>query len=254
MALTVRLFWLWRLFGTALSFLLFGLGGILTPLLVAPVLLLLPGGMKVRQKRARLVVHWLFRLFINIMRGLGIVRWKVDGLERLQRPGQLIVANHPTLLDVVFLVAFIPDATCLVKSRLLGNPVMRGFITITGYITNDNGASLIKFAGQALQAGSSVVVFPEGTRTQMGGGVRLQRGSANIAVRCQVDVTPVIIHCCPPTLSKEHRWYHIPDRPFVMSFRVLDNIRVTRFEESSKSLSSRKLTRYLEALFTKEAQ
>ena len=243
---------LWRRFATVLSFALFGLGGVLVPLVAVPVLYLLPGDRHTRERRARRLVHWLFKFFIHFMRCLGLLNWRVSGLDKLQRPGTLILANHPTLLDVVFLIAFVPDANCIVKSRLTSNPAMRGIIAITGYLPNDSGPQLIDSARHALHSGSAVIIFPEGTRTRPGHEMVFQRGAANIATRCGVDITPVVIDCSPPTLSKEHMWYHIPPEPFTMSFDVKDDIAIAPYISDPASLSARQLTRDVELLFTIE--
>ncbi len=243
----------WRLIATATAFTLFGVGGVIVPLLALPVFYLLPGGMSKRQLRARQLVHWTFRVYIHIMRLLGILTWEIDHLDRLQRPGILVLANHPTLLDVVFLVAFIPHADCIVKSRLMMNPAMRGFVTLTGYITNDSAETLMVSAKQSLQRGSALIVFPEGTRTHPGQDLWFQRGAANIIVRAGVAPTPVIIQCEPATLSKQHKWYHIPkERKFHLSFKVLDDLEMDRFVALSPSLGARHLTRYLEGFFSEK--
>lgn len=242
----------WRLFATALCFTVFGLGGILAPLIATPILHLLPGDAQTRQRRARYLVHWLFRCFIYLMRGLGVMTWQTKGLEKLRREGLLVLANHPTLIDVVFLVAFIPNANCIVKSRLLNNPAMRGLISLAGYITNDRSDELLAQAERSFAAGDVLVIFPEGTRTRADAPIQLHRGGANVAIRCQVPVTPVVIRCSPPTLSKEHKWYHIPKRPFLMSFEVKDDIAINPFLDCPASLGSRRLTNHLEQFFTEE--
>jgi len=243
------MFWLWRLFATALSFMVFGLGGVMIPLLAMPILYLMPGDKATRERRSRLLVHLLFKSFIHLIRFLRLMRWETQGSEKLQRPGTLILANHPTLIDIVFLVAFIPNASCIVKGRLMSNPVMRGFISLTGYITNDRGPGLIIDAHQTLQSGSCLVIFPEGTRTSQGGPTNLHRGAANIAVRCRTNITPVLIRCQPSTLSKKQPWYHIPPKPFVLSFDVMDDIPIAPYLEDTSSRSARGLTRYLEQFF-----
>jgi 1-acyl-sn-glycerol-3-phosphate acyltransferase len=248
-----KAFWLWRLFATGLAFTLFGVGGLLAPFFVVPILYMLPGDQSVRQRNARRAVRGLFTSFIYFVRCVGILRWQIDDIEKLQQPGQLILANHPSLLDVVFLGAFVPDATCVVKSGLRSNPAMRGIIKMTGYITNDNGEHLINASQQALETGSSILIFPEGTRSTKGQDLRLQRGAANIALRCQKNITPVIISCTPPTLSKEHKWYNVPDRPFLMTFSVREDISLLLFNDDRNTLASRKLTHYLESYFTRES-
>lgn len=246
--------YIWRLIATALCFTVFGIGGVLAPMVATPVLRLLPGDARTRQCRARLLIHWLFRGFVHLMRALGVMSWHTEGLDKLRREGLLVLANHPTLIDVVFLVAFIPNANCLVKSRLLNNPAMRGLISLAGYITNDQGETLLTQAERSFNNGDVLVIFPEGTRTRAGTAMSFQRGAANIALRCRVAVTPVVIHCSPPTLSKEHKWYHIPERPFRMSFEVKEDIAVTPFLDGPISRGSRRLTRYLEQFFTEEAR
>lgn len=241
----------WRLIATATAFTLFGMGGVIVPLLALPALYLLPGGVSKRQLRARKLVHWTFRVYIHIMRLLGILTWDIDHLDQLQRPGILVIANHPTLLDVVFLVAFIPHADCIVKSRLMMNPVMRGFVTLTGYIINDSAETLMESAKQSLLSGSALIVFPEGTRTQPGQDLSFQRGAANIVLRSGVVPTPVVIQCEPVTLSKQHKWYHIPkERKFHLSFQVLDDVEMDQFMALSPSLGARHLTCYLEDFFS----
>ncbi|MEJ2760944.1 MAG: lysophospholipid acyltransferase family protein [Gammaproteobacteria bacterium] len=252
MQLIRQINYLWRLLATGLCFTVFGLGGVIVPPIATPVLYLTSRSAPTRQRQARKLVHWLFKGFMHMMRALGIMTWRTEGLQKLNREGLLLLANHPTLIDVVCLVMFVPNADCIVKSRLLNNPAMRGFISLAGYITNDRGDILVKAAKQSLSQGSVLVIFPEGTRTRQGEPFKFQRGAANIAVRCQVDVTPVRIDCSPPTLDKERKWYHIPERPFVMSFVVGDDIAIKPFLHCPASLGSRRLTRKLESYFLEE--
>ena len=246
--------WIYRVLATGFAYTVFGVGGVIASILVIPVLYLLPGGKIKRQQRAQYIVHWMFLTFVHFIRFIGLMRWRVEGIEKLQGSGRLLLANHPTLLDIVFLMAFIPNATCIVKSRLRSNLAMSGFIALTGYIANDHGPSLIDSALESLQAGSTLIIFPEGTRTSMHKPINLLRGAANIAVRCKINITPVIIDCEPPTLSKEHKWYNVPSCPFVMSFVFKDDITMAAFSNQPATIESRRLTSYLENYFLKETQ
>lgn len=244
----------WRLAATAIAFTCFGLGGVLIPLLALPILVLLPGGREKRQARARFLVHSMALLFIHFMRAVGILRWRFAGLNKLERDGLLVLANHPTLLDVVFLIALMPNANCIVKSKLVKNPTMRGVVSLSGYIVNDIGESLLDDASESLQVGSSLIIFPEGTRTPPGGKVELQRGAARIALHAQVAPTLVIIRCDPPTLSKQHKWYHIPDRRFVIDIAVQHDLAIDSYLELNPALGARHLTRDLQNYFIGELE
>ena len=243
----------WRFIATAMAFMLFSFGGLIFPLLATPLIWLSSRDPKVRQIRARKLVHLLFRGFIHFLSAMGVLSWRAEDIQRIARPNTVILANHPTLLDVVFLVAFAPNADCIVKGRLMAQPAMKGFVKLTGYITNNHqGAELVSKAQSSLNKGSSLVIFPEGTRTRPGGNLLFQRGAANILVRTNASVALVAINCNPLTLSKQHKWYRIPRDKFHLEFRVLDEFNLQPYRELPATIAARHLTRDLQLIFRKE--
>lgn len=223
----------WRLVSTALSFALFGVGGVLLRVLVFPLLSLLPGDALRRRTRARAVVSRTFRLFVEFMFRTGVLTYEVEGAERLGRPGQMVIANHPSLIDVVVLIAFIRDANCVVKQSLWENPCMRGPIRAAQYISNSGSMDMLDEAAGALQNGETLIIFPEGTRTVPGSSPEFHRGAAAIAVRGASVVTPVVISVTPTTLTKAEPWYSIPSRRFHFRLRVGEDIDPRQFTEQA---------------------
>lgn len=243
----------WRLVATALSFALFGVGGVLLRVLVFPLLSLLPGDTLRRRSRARAVVSWTFRVFVQFMYRTGVLTYEVEGAERLGRPGQMVIANHPSLIDVVVLIAFIRDANCVVKQSLWENPCMRGPIRAAQYISNSGSMDMLDEAAGALQNGETLIVFPEGTRTVPGSNPEFHRGAAAIAVRGASVVTPVVISVTPTTLTKAEPWYSIPSRRFHFRLRVGEDIDPRQFtEQAPLPIASRKLNDHLHQHFMKE--
>lgn len=242
----------WRIVATALSFLAFGVGGLLLGLIVFPLLRLCVRDRVACQRISRRLVQRSFRFHVELMRVLGVLTYDLRGIERLREPGLLVLANHPTLIDVVFLVSLMDNADCIVKSSLARNPFMRGPILACNYIFNDDGAGLIDDCIASLRAGSNLVIFPEGTRTRRDAPMKLQRGAANIAVRGHVDVTPVRIACIPLTLGKGERWYRVPPHRFHYSIEVGDNIPVAAFSDAGQgdALAARRLTDHLTEYFS----
>jgi 1-acyl-sn-glycerol-3-phosphate acyltransferase len=244
----------WRMFATGLSFALFGLGGLLLRALVFPVLSLGLAPAR-RAAAARAVVRLAFRAFVGVMRWLGVLRYEIHGLEKLERGGLLILANHPTLIDTVFLMAFVRNADCIVKAALWKNPFTRGPVLAAGYIRNGGGAELVDACIGSLQAGNNLIVFPEGTRTAQGGAVEFKRGAANIAVRGNRAVTPVVIRCEPPTLRKGEKWWRVPPRQARFRIDVKDDIEVRAFSGGvSEVIAARRLTGHLEHYFMEEGE
>ncbi len=249
-----RLNYVWRLFATGLSFFVFGVGGLIIALTLLPTVWLLRRDPVARRKLGKRCIQVLFRLFIEMMRVLGVLRYRMEGFERLRgRSGLLVVANHPSLIDVIFLVAFIQDADCVVKRALKRNPATFGPITAAGYLINQGADELMRACAESMAAGNNLIIFPEGTRTVPGKPRTLQRGAANIALRAGADITPVLIACEPTTLTKAEKWYQIPPRRFTMTLTVLDDIAVADVVGAAPNLTlaSRQLTDFLTDFFNR---
>jgi len=250
-----RLNYFWRLFATGLSFTVFGAGGFFLWLVFFPLLALIPGTRQQKNRRAQYCVHCNFYFFIELMRRLGIMDYHIDGLDKLNRPGQLIVANHPTLIDIVFLISRLPQACCIVKDSLWHNPFMRGPIVNAGYISNGDSEKMIQACVECLQAGGIVIIFPEGTRSVAGKPYKFQRGAARIALKANTVLTPVTLRCHPPTLSKQDKWYQIPAQKFHLGMSVGNDIVLDDFRNiTPDSVAVRRLTRYLQDYFTQQRE
>ena len=245
----------WRVLATGFSFTVFGLGGLVLAVVVFPLLNLVPSSRKKRTLRARWLIHKSFYLFIQMMVGLGIMAYQIKGLERLNRPGLLILANHPTLIDVVLLISLVKNANCIVKDALFRNPFTWGPIHGAQYISNSNGDALFDECITSLENGSALIIFPEGTRSVSGETLKLQRGAANLAIRGGRDITPVTIRCTPSTLTKGQKWYQIPERPFHITLHIGEDIAIKSVtEQFIPSLAARKLTTQLKNIFTEESK
>ncbi len=243
----------WRLLATGLSFLLFGLGGLTLRLLILPLLGLWPGDRLAQRRRARAAISRAFYLHVQFMLRSGVLTYQVQGAERLGRPGQMIVANHPSLIDVVFLIAHIRDANCIVKQTMWRNPCTRGPVTTAEYISNNGSPDMLEQAANVLREDQTLIVFPEGTRTSPGQAPLFHRGAAAIAVRGARVVTPVFISVQPTTLTKAEPWYRIPDRRIHVLLRVGDDIAVEPFQtDAAMPIASRRLNEHLHRLYLKE--
>ena len=239
----------WRVLRTGAAFVTFGLGAIVVSGLVW---LGARGNGAQREQRAQRIVHRAFALFGWWMARLGLIRARWVGAERLHGPGpRLYVANHPTLIDVVLLLARLPQAYCIVKTAARRNPLMRGIVARAGYLANDEGDALVDACATRLAQGRSVLLFPEGTRSPRGGLRRFQRGAAHIALRSGCPIVPIIITCRPPTLSKGQPWYDVPDRRAQFVLRVGEAIDPARWlaADTTTPVAARRLTAELQTRY-----
>ncbi len=244
----------WRIFATGLCFATFGLGGLVLRVLIFPPLALLVRDRLRRADRARACIRFCFGAFIEMMRVVGVLRYEIVGVEKLDRRGLLVLANHPTLIDVVFLGSLIEHAACIVKAPLKRNPFTRGPVLAASYICNDEPTGVIEDCSECLSDGGNLLVFPEGTRTRADGSIQLRRGAAQIAIRCRRDITPVIISCVPRSLTKTEHWYQVPPRPMHFRIEVKDDLPIAAFvtPDIPDALGARHLTEYLTEYFTEE--
>lgn len=253
--MSARLNYCWRLAATGVCFAVFGIGGLVLSVFVFPVLLPMPR--RKRAQRARRVIQKSFALFMWLMESVGIMRFEVIGGERLRRcRNTLVLANHPTLIDVVALVSLMPTASCVVKRALWKNPFMGGVVRAADYIGNAEPETLIDDCADDLAAGNPLIIFPEGTRSQPGKPLRFLRGASYIALKSGMPVLPVLVACNPTTLTKREKWYHIPHRPFHLRVEVLEPLHVGQWVGATEApaLAARKLTQALEAYFIQELE
>jgi 1-acyl-sn-glycerol-3-phosphate acyltransferase len=247
----------WRVAGTGASFALFGATGAVLGIAVFPVVKWSARDPRDGEFRVQRLVHWTFRLFIRFMAALGLVRVSLRGEDLLRDPrARLLVANHPTLLDVVMLGALLPQLDCVVKKQAWSNPFMRGVVRSAGYIPNDLGDRVLDACAERLRQDRRLLLFPEGTRSPKGGLGPFRRGAAHVALSCRMPLTPVSIRCDPPSLMRGQKWYDVPDGRMLFRIEVGEFIELPPSAERDqpRGLAARELTRSLRDFYEKRLQ
>ncbi|MEE2703864.1 MAG: lysophospholipid acyltransferase family protein [Myxococcota bacterium] len=231
-------------------FAIFGLGALILAGVVIP-LARLRSRAEPYDLLSQRIIHSSFRFFIGFGERLGLLGLDISGAELLQQPGHLVVANHPTLLDAVYLIAHMPQADCVVKKEVWSNPLLRHIAKAAGYIPNQGGEAVVEACASRLRAGRSVVLFPEGSRSPVSGLRGFNRGAAHVALESGAPITPVAISCDPPALKKGQRWYHLPDQRLVFSLRVGREVYAKDLCEQglARAISVRQVTAALESYF-----
>jgi 1-acyl-sn-glycerol-3-phosphate acyltransferase len=237
----------WRLFATALSFFLFGLGGIALAALAFPLINLFLRDPSRRAAVAQHTIHRVWRLYVQVMALLGVLTYEVHGAALLRSDrGTLVIANHPSLLDIVFIMSLMERTQCVVKGAIWENPFTRGVVMAANYIPNTNDPEkLLDDCVAALHAGNNLVIFPEGSRTPPGKKRKYQRGFAYIALRSHAPLRLVTLTCTPPTLLKGEPWYKIPPQRPHWVLRVHDHIAIED-QDAEPAIAVRKLCAQVE--------
>jgi 1-acyl-sn-glycerol-3-phosphate acyltransferase len=128
------------------------------------------------------------------------VKVRVQGLEYIlkDRP-QIFFCNHNSLMDIPCLQAYLPaQYRWLAKKELFSIPFFGSSMARGGYIPVDRSnprkayESMVA-AIQHVKSGTSLVIFPEGTRSPDGRLQPFKTGGASLAIQAQVPVVPMVI-------------------------------------------------------------
>jgi len=144
-------------------------------------------------------VAWAFaRLSARNLARLCGVRVHVHGLEHLAGPGPWIFApNHQSNFDIAALLGYLPGQNRFIaKKELFAEPVLGTVLRTMGMIPvdRDNPLAAIERLNEAATEGSSLIIFPEGTRSRDGQLLPFKKGPFIAAIHLKLPIVPVI--CC----------------------------------------------------------
>ena len=210
-----------------LFFFAFGVGGLVLGCVLFPPLMLF------RARRAmRALVRASYRLFVGAGRVTGLFRVVLSPEDRARfkaMRGCVVAASHPTLIDVVILLALLPDATAVAKAAA-GRNFFYSRVVNAAFLVNDDPQRVLEEAKDLLARGGNLVIFPEGTRTPADAPRRkLHRGAAQIALHAGAPVQCVSVACSPPVLAKGQSAWDVGDCVVSFTLRARGEIPVEAF-------------------------
>ncbi len=137
----------------------------------------------------------MLRIVLRLMLGL-LFRVRVTGNSAQLLHGRpLVVCNHDSLLDTLFLAAFLPGAPIMVMPRAIERHWSARLVRrIAECRTFGPGSSrVIKGLVRALRSGRPVVVFPQERVSTTGGIMKVYATAGLVAARADADIIPLRI-------------------------------------------------------------
>jgi len=201
-----------------------------------------------RVDRMRTIAHRIAQLYLGYCRRIGMVDVQYRGAAA--RPAGLIVANHPSLVDAIWLIATQPHVCCVLKGDLERLWLFRYLAAQLDYVSNRDPERLLEEGCKRLQQGETLLVFPEATRTPPGRLPEFRLGAAELAVRANAPIHPVVLHKSDSYLSKARPWYKFPRKP--MDWRIVFADTIPAAHTGDPRHTRRRLTADLQAFFHRE--
>lgn len=142
-------------------------------------------------------VQVLSRAWSRLLLRLFRVEVRTEGQQHLPRGPAVYAANHASSLDILVVLAHLPaDVRIIYKKSLSLVPLLGWSIAVGGHIPIDRSNPFrarrsLRNAAERIRAGTSVLVFPEGTRSPDGAVRHFKRGSFSLALEAGVPVVPL---------------------------------------------------------------
>jgi 1-acyl-sn-glycerol-3-phosphate acyltransferase len=148
-------------------------------------------------------------------------RFDLSAVDALRHEHPLIlVANHPSLIDILLLVSRFPNAVCIMKRSLMRNVLFGAATRLAGYVPNYGPFELVLRACEELRQGGQLIIFPEGTRTKSFPLDPCGQSAALIAERAGVVVQTLVIGFSSPYLGKSWPLWRRPELPLAFWIRL----------------------------------
>jgi 1-acyl-sn-glycerol-3-phosphate acyltransferase len=144
--------------------------------------------------------HRLMRQWSRVLLWLFRIKVSIRGTENLDYTTNYVyLANHSSYLDIIAIGATVPDDVRFIFKEELGRiPFFGWSLKIGPYILMDradprNALQSIETAARQIREGTSVIIFPEGTRSSDGDVAPFKRGGLMLATKSGVPLVPVAI-------------------------------------------------------------
>lgn len=162
--------------------------------------------------------HLCARVWAQLLLWSVGARVSVRGIDKIDRSKTyLYVANHQSYIDIPTLFAKLPvEFRIMAKKSLFSVPFLGWHLNRSGHIPIDrssskSGLKSLFEAAERVKAGTSVIVFPEGTRSVDGAIHEFKGGSFLLATRAGVPIVPITINGTRAVLIK-NSWHLHPGR------------------------------------------
>lgn len=204
---------------TAYTYSIFVLGCITLQLLML-ILLVIPVSTAKKRKWFHRLICKSTGLIAKVMYMIRKVKINTSN-EDFSKPS-VIVANHQSFIDIIILLSLSPKVVMVTNGWVWNSPFFGRIVRFADFYHAANGyESLVDGFKEKVAEGYSVVIFPEGTRSETGEIKRFHKGAFYLAEKLNIDILPIVLYGNGMAISKQ--------QPFLVkrgtaAFKILNRI------------------------------
>ena len=158
----------------------------------------------------------------------------------------IYIANHQSVLDILSMIMLSPKLLLLTNKWVWNSPLFGYVVRLAGYYPIFEGAEPgIEVLKAKIEAGYSIAIFPEGTRSKDGKIGRFHKGAFYLAQQLELDIIPVILHGTGKSIAKGS----FTMRDATMTIKVLKRI---KFNDPDFGLTYQQKTKSVHQLFKEQ--
>lgn len=222
-----------RSFLTIICFTIFGIGAMILNFLLFPFI-------KNNKELCSDIIHFLWKIFVYFMIFIGLIKLDIKKLEKIEN--KIIVATHPSFIDIVILIALIPRSTCFVKKELAYNPILKNLVTSI-FITNEVELDELKSESKKmLDCGFNVIIFPSGIRHRKNEFPKIKKGASLVALNARKNIVPIRFFSDADFLFINQPFYAASDKRVTFEIEQMKEINIKDFICESEIITKQKIT------------
>jgi 1-acyl-sn-glycerol-3-phosphate acyltransferase len=166
----------------------------------------------------------------------------IEGRKKIRRNStHIFISNHQSQLDILVLFRLFVHFKWVSKSEIFKVPLVGWNMVLNRYIKLKRGdkesvKQMMADCEQTLIEGSSVFIFPEGTRSHDGNLKQFKLGAFSIAKKLGFPIQPIVVSGTMAALPKYSINYH---GKHPIHVKVLDEIPFADFEALTEEETSK---------------
>ncbi len=197
----------------------------------------------------RKVIHWMLNLqSLFLVWILPIWKVRIEGREKaVKGTPYVIISNHQSILDILLVNCLRYPFRWISKIENIKLPVLGWYLRMADYIIVDRGNSeskekMLERSFICLKGGTSIMMFPEGTRSASREIGFFRRGAFQLAISAHVPILPIVLDGSGDVLPKHGFIFTTGHK---IRIKVLDPVMPESFNTDDPDLLSRNFSNFM---------